>query len=73
MSYLERFCKFQIDSLNKLIEEENEKRSEIQTELNTVISELTALKTKEQQLKSDYNRSLEERKQLQEAFNRLKK
>lgn len=64
---------FQVDSLKKSLDEESLKRTEIQSELNTTSNSLTVLRTQEKQLKSDYNRIQEEKKQLQENLSKLKR
>ena len=53
------------------LKEESEKRSEMQSELNCTTATSTVLKTREKQLKSEYNRALEERRQAQDALNKL--
>ena len=53
------------------LDEESEKRSEMQVELNGITANLTVLRTREKQLKSDCTRALEEKKQAQDALNKL--
>lgn len=55
------------------MDEETSKRSELQSEANIASNELAVLRTKEKQLKTDFQRAQEEKKQVQDALNKLRR
>lgn len=60
-----------VDNLKSALDDEGERRANIQSELNGATADLTVLKTQEKQLRADCARAIEEKKQAQDSLTKL--
>jgi len=59
-----------VDSMKIALDEEANRRSFVQLELNNATQDLTVLRTQEKELKAEYNRVMDEKRQAQDTLSR---